>query len=88
MITSKFMHGRRNTMNKPIATLELHGLKELLVLRKIIQERMDCLKAAESELLYRREYTIEYLTLGQILVRLPQPASLTPQTCTQKDIPS
>lgn len=69
-----------------IATLEVHSLKELLVLRKVIQERMNYLKAIEHELPYRREHTIEYLTLGQILVRLPTPALLTQRTCTQDDI--
>lgn len=67
-----------------IATLEL-SLKELLVLRKTVQDRMEYLRANDS-LAYKRETTIEYLTLGQILVRLPEPALLTPQTCTEADI--
>lgn len=71
-----------------ITTLKLHSLKELLVLRKNIQDRMSHLKALEGPFTYQREDTIEYLTLGQILVRLPDPALLTPQTCTQEDIPS
>lgn len=69
-----------------ITTLELHSLKELLVLRKTIQERMNYLKATENELPYKRENTIEYLTLGQMLVRLPRPSHLTPQVCTEEDL--
>lgn len=68
-----------------IATLELHSLKELLVLRKTVQDRMEYLRANDS-LAYKRELTIEYLTLGQILIRLPEPALLTPQVCTEADI--
>ncbi len=68
--------------------LELHSLKELIILRKVIQDRMNDLKSAEGVLPYKRENTIEYLTLGQILVRLPEPSTLTPHTCTQEDIPS
>lgn len=64
-----------------ITTLELHSLKELIILRKTIQDRMNYLKALEGPFTYQREDTIEYLTLGQILVRLPQPASITPQIC-------
>lgn len=70
-----------------IATLELHSLKELIILRKAIQDSMNSLKANDS-LAYKREETIEYLTLGQILIRLPEPALLTPQTCTEEDINS
>ena len=69
-------------------TLVLHSLKELVILRKTIQERMNCLEEAQDSLTYIRQNTTEYLTLGQILVRLPEPATLTPQTCTQEDIPS
>jgi hypothetical protein len=61
--------------------LELHSLKELIILRKTIQDKMNHLKAIESELPYKREDTIEFFTLGQILVRLPQPSTLTPQVC-------
>ena len=68
--------------------LELHSLKELVILRKTIQDRMNILQAAEDSLTYKRQDTIEYLTLGQILVRLPEPSLLTPQTCTQEDIQS
>lgn len=71
-----------------IVILELHSLKELLVLRKLIQDRMNYLKEAEDTILYERRNTIEYLTLGQMLVRLPEPALLTPQVCTQQDIES
>lgn len=71
-----------------ITTLELHSLKELIVLRKTVQDRMNLLQAASDTMPYKREETIEYLTLGQILVRLPDPATLTPHTCTQEDIPS
>lgn len=80
-------HEEQPTMTNNI-TLELHSLKELIVLRKTVQDRMNLLQAAESTMPYKREETIEYLTLGQILVRLPDPATLTPQTCTQEDIPS
>ena len=73
---------------KANTTLELHSLKELVILRKTIQDRMNLLQAASDTMPYKREETIEYLTLGQILVRLPDPALLTPQTCTQEDIPS
>ena len=66
--------------------LELHSLKELVILRKTIQDRMNILQMAEDSLTYKRQDTIEYLTLGQILVRLPQPAQLTPQVCTEEDI--
>ena len=69
-------------------TLELHSLKELIVLRKIMRDRMNQLEATQDSLTYKREDTIEYLTLGQILVRLPEPSLLTPQTCTQEDIQS
>ncbi len=69
-------------------TLELHSLKELIVLRKIMRDRMNQLEATQDSLTYKREDTIEYLTLGQILVRLPEPSLLTPHTCTQEDIPS
>jgi hypothetical protein len=61
--------------------LELHSLKELVILRKTIQDRMNILQMAEDSLTYKRQDTIEYLTLGQILVRLPQPAQITPQVC-------
>ena len=69
-----------------ITTLELHSLKELIILRKTVQDRMALLQAAEDSLSYSRAETIEYLTLGQILVRLPEPALLTPQVCTEEDI--
>lgn len=75
-------------MNNLSIALELHSLKELVILRKVIQDRMSHLKALEGPFTYQREDTIEYLTLGQILVRLPQPSTLTPQVCTQDDIPS
>ena len=68
--------------------LELHSLKELIILRKTIQDRMNILQADENALTYKRQDTIEYLPLGQILVRLPEPYSITPHTCTQDDIPS
>ena len=64
-----------------VITLELHSLKELLMLRNAIRVRMDDLKEMEGPLSYQRENTIEYLTLGQILVRLPEPASITPHVC-------
>ncbi len=67
-------------------TLQLHSLKELLVLRKLMQDRMNDLKSIEDSLAYKRENTIEYLTLGQILVRLPNPSQLTPQVCTEQDV--
>ncbi len=67
-------------------TLELHSLKELVILRKTIQDRMNILQMAEDSLTYKRQDTIEYLTLGQILVRLPEPSQLTPQTCTQESM--
>lgn len=67
-----------------ITTLELHSLKELIVLRKTIQDRMNLLQAAEDTMPYVRAEAIEYLTLGQILVRLPEPSTLTPQVCTQE----
>jgi chaperonin cofactor prefoldin len=67
-------------------TLELHSLKELIILRKTIQERMNYLEEAQDSLTYIRQNTTEYLTLGQILVRLPEPSTLTPQVCTEEDI--
>lgn len=79
MAINKYVHGEHAT----IATLELHSLKELLVLRKAVQERKDYLEAVQDSLLSTRQTTIEYLTLGQILIRLPDPRLLT-----QQDIPS
>ena len=70
---------------KANTTLELHSLKELVILRKTIQDRMNILQMAEDSLTYKRQDTIEYLTLGQILVRLPEPSTLTPQVCTEQD---
>lgn len=81
-------HEEQPTMTNNITTLKLHSLKELIVLRKTVQDRMNLLQAAESTMPYSRAETIEYLTLGQILVRLPDPSLLTPHTCTQEDIPS
>lgn len=73
-------------MTSNIATLELHSLKELIILRKTIRDKMNDLEEAQDSLTYIRQNTTEYLTLGQILVRLPEPALLTPQTCTEADI--
>jgi len=70
------------------ATLELHSLKELLILRQTVQDRMALIKAAEDTMPYSRKETIEYLTLGQILVRLPEPATLTPHIRTEGDFES
>lgn len=67
-------------------TLTLHSLKELLILRKVIRERMNYLEEAQDSLTYIRQNTTEYLTLGQILIRLPQPATITPEVCTEQDI--
>lgn len=67
-------------------TLELHSLKELSILRDLIRQRMDYLREEDgTHIYYTRKGTFEYLTLGQILVRLPEPAMLTPQTCTEGD---
>ena len=73
-------------MNNIITTVELHSLKELLMLRKTIRDRMNTIEAAQNTLHDARQDTIEHLTLGQILVRLPQPSQITLQTCTEGDI--
>lgn len=74
-------------MNEQIITsLKIYSLKELLALRSAIRERMNYLEAVQESLDYVRQNTTEYLTLGQILVRLPEPSLLTPQVCTEQDL--
>lgn len=74
--TTKSTHG-----NQIITEFKLYGLKELIILRKIIQDRMN-----DTREHYDHDDILEYLTLGQILIRLPEPALLTPQVCTERDI--